>query len=121
MDEREKYEASPKKSVKTEQPDKENVVKMSRNFGALNNPASFGYPGYPFFQGPMPMPPFFGASSPSNFQGSFGNGRFNSRGRGGYSRRGNCLFVKKAGTTLLNALRLRRTLNKTFCLIFSIL
>ncbi|CAC5386655.1 unnamed protein product [Mytilus coruscus] len=89
-----KYEASPKKSVRIEQPDKENDIKMPHNFGAINNPASFGYP---FVQGPMPMPPFYGSQGYSNFQGNFGNGRFNRRGRGGYSRRGNCLFCKESG------------------------
>ncbi|CAG2227924.1 unnamed protein product [Mytilus edulis] len=38
------YEASLKKSVRIEQPDKENDIKMPHNFGAINNPASFGYP-----------------------------------------------------------------------------
>ncbi|CAC5386641.1 unnamed protein product [Mytilus coruscus] len=75
-----KYEASPKKSVRIEQPDKENDIKMPHNFGAIDNPASFGYP---FVQGPMPMPPFYGSQGYSNFQGNFGNGRFNRRGRGG--------------------------------------
>lgn len=95
-----KYESSPKKTVKVEQPDKENnsqpknVFEMPQNFGSMSNPASFGFP---FVPGPMPMPPFFGPQGYSNFQGNFGNGRFNRRGRGGYSRRGSCLYCKEQG------------------------
>ena len=60
----------------------------------MSNATSFGYP-YPptsMFMPPFGFPPNF-----TPYPGSFGQNRFSNRGRGGYPRRGRCLYCKEQG------------------------
>jgi len=43
------------------------------------------------------LPPNFVPQGYPQFQGSYGQNRFNGRGRAGFSRRGRCLFCTEQG------------------------